>query len=113
MRSSTKIFTKIINRLYKRLKQKYGPHHRSFKTKLMPLRDNVHFKDETYMGLSSEIENFAISAFRMDRVNPYLLLSNSNCQYKVDCEILCKINPFRFFFSLFVLLSLLSQLEAR
>ena len=66
---------KIINQLNKRLKQKYGPRFRSFTTNLVPLRDNVHFNDETYSGLSSEIENFAISAPapRTNKVNPTLL----------------------------------------
>ena len=70
---------KNINQLNKRLKQKYGPHFRSFTTKLVALSDNVHVNDETYSGLSSEIETFAISAPapRMENVNLNLLPNQS------------------------------------
>ena len=55
--------------------QKYGPHFLDFKNNLVPLRDSVHFDDETYLEFVGEIEEVAslASAVSMDRVNQNLL----------------------------------------
>ena len=74
-KTSSVVSRKIINQLNKT----FEPLFRSFTTKLMPLRDNVHFKDQTYSGLSSEIEFVAISAPapRMEKGNFNLLTNQS------------------------------------
>ena len=64
---------KIINQLNRRLTQKYGPHFRPFTTKLVLLRDNVHFNDETYSGLSSEIETLQSRRQRQERTGSILI----------------------------------------
>ena len=78
-RTSSVDSRKINSQLNKKLKQKYGPLFRSFTTNLVRLKVYVHFSDETYLALSSEIEIFSISAPapRMDKVNPNLLPNQS------------------------------------